>query len=83
MATDLNEVLCDKEREILVRPFDSRWEAILTVYARPLEVIRERRREAAGGRFRGVGRTPEDAVRNVMAVYAGEAPPPGPAYRGL
>lgn len=48
---ELNAVLGDeKDRELLVRPFDGRWEAILTVYE-------------SGTVLRGVGRTPADAIQ--------------------
>jgi hypothetical protein len=50
----LNRVLPDaKDRELLVRPFDARWEAIITFYgnSRAREVL-----------FRGVGSTPTEAI---------------------
>lgn len=31
---DLEKLLPDRDRELTIRPFDARWEAILTVYAR-------------------------------------------------
>jgi hypothetical protein len=50
----LNRVLPNaKDRELLVRPFDNRWEALLTFYASNVasEVL-----------FRGVGRSPTEAI---------------------
>lgn len=53
----MNDLLGEeKDRELLVRPFDARWEAILTVYD-PHEVVR------------GVGGTPTEAIRRCAERY--------------
>jgi hypothetical protein len=51
---DLNELLGEAlDREILVRPFDGRWEAFLMTYS-------------TGKVLRGVGSTPTEAIERCV-----------------
>ena len=54
---DINNVLGDeKDREITIRPFDARWEAVLTIYDLPSDEMYKR----------GVGRTPSEAAERAQ-----------------
>lgn len=47
---NLKDVLYNDDREITIRPFDGRWEAVLTVYSQP------------NRKYRGVDGSPSKAV---------------------
>jgi hypothetical protein len=57
---DLNDLLGEAlDRELLVRPFDGRWEARLTIYA-------------TGTVLRGVGSTPTEAIQRCAEKHEGQ-----------
>lgn len=54
----IDEVLPADDREITVRPFDARWEAVITVYGSP------------DRQYRGVDRIPSRAVEMAQELAA-------------
>lgn len=55
---ELMRALPDKDRELLIRPYDARWEAILTVYGK------NGRKDSVS---RAVGSNVVEALRSVTA----------------